>query len=93
MAQGSTEGPCIREIEKIVSGLSSPELSLLWALGLLDLSSILGDQSKACKACKSLETGQTCTGLEFGFGYGLKYLDCLEDLDVLYMKWNIRVIC
>lgn len=90
MAQGPTEGPCIREIEEIVSGLSSPELSLLWALGLLDLSSILGDQSQACK---SLETGQTCTGLEFGFGYGLKYLDRLEDLDVLYVKWNIRVIC
>lgn len=41
----------------------------------------------------SLEAGQTSTGLEFGFEYGLKYLDCLEDLDILYLKWNIRVIC
>lgn len=72
------------------SSLSSPELHLPWALGPLDLSSVLWDQSQACK---SLEVGQTSAGLEFGFGYGLKYLDCLEDLDVLYVKWNIRVIC
>lgn len=41
----------------------------------------------------SLETGQTSTGLEFGFEYGLKYLNCLEGLDVLELKWNVRVIC
>lgn len=72
------------------SGLSSPELSLPWALGLLDPSSALWCQSQACE---SLETGQTSAGLEFGLGYGLKYLDCLEDLDILYLKWNVRVIC
>lgn len=64
--------------------------SLPWAVDLLDPSSILWDQSQACK---SLETGQISAGLEFALGYGLKCLECFEDLNILYLKWNIRVIC
>ena len=72
------------------SGFRSLELSLPWALDLRDPSSKLWGQKQACK---SLEIGQTSAGLGFGLGYGLKYLDCLENLDILYLKWNVRVIC
>lgn len=75
-------------------GLSSTKFSLPWAWDLLAHAlghvSVLWDLSQACK---SLETRQTSTGLEFGFEYSLKYLDCLEDLDILDLKWNVRVIC
>lgn len=67
-----------------------PGLSLSWAMDLLDPSSRLRDQSQAWR---SLETGQTSAGLEFALGYGLKYPECFEDLDILYLKWNVRVIC
>lgn len=82
--------------EKLTNGLWSRQPRALSALGFGPAwlgffhPSMLRDQSQACK---SLEAGQTSTSLEFGFEYGLKYLDCLEDLDILYLKWNIRVIC